>query len=546
MTKKFLILLFIAAFIACGKNEKSQRQTPQPSTMQQELMPTRAPGKFVSVFNDKFLDAQGRHLLLHGINLVNKNKKVNYLGDEGADTFADMKKWGLNCIRLGIIWDGLEPKPGVYDESYLKGIDQRIAWAKENGLYVILDMHQDLFSVRFADGAPEWATLTNDQPHIHNSPVWSDAYFTSPAVQKAFDNFWNNAPAPDGIGIQEHYARAWAHVAKRYADEPTVIGYDLMNEPFVGSPAPKIQAVMFRKGAEILKAKGVLGSLTAADLAAQWMTPKGRSWLMQQLEDIDVYKQVIDATAPYYIKFERTILSRMYQRVARAIRSVDPNHILFLETTIASNMGVYSGLRPVRLRGKRDPLQAYAPHGYDLVTDTKDVAAANPERIRLIFTRHGETAKKLNMPMLVGEWGAYGFAASALPAARVVVREFEKLLCGDTYWTFEKGIEKTNHFRAIQRPYPQAVCGVLQSYHFDTEKNIFSCEWLESPQNQTETIIYLPDWCAPYIQSIRLTPEGRGYHTEELLSPENVILKIPPSGTGGKRKLEIVLRESKE
>ena len=46
----------------------------------------------------------------------------------------------------------------MYDEAYLQGVDQRIEWAQKNNIYVFLDMHQDLYSVLFSDGAPEWAT----------------------------------------------------------------------------------------------------------------------------------------------------------------------------------------------------------------------------------------------------------------------------------------------------------------------------------------------------------------------------------------------------
>ncbi len=145
----------------------------------------------------------------------------------------------------------MEPQPSVYDDKYLEGIDQRIAWAKQNGMYVILNKHQNLFSVKFSDGAPEWATLTDSKEHIHNSPVWSDAYNTSSAVQTAFDNFWNNTPESDGTGIQDHYAKAWQYVAKRYANETSVVGYDIMNEPFIGSKINEIQPLLFFEGAKI-------------------------------------------------------------------------------------------------------------------------------------------------------------------------------------------------------------------------------------------------------------------------------------------------------
>src|SRR5437764_1126681 len=55
------------------------------------------------------------------------------------------------------------------------------------------------------------------------------------AVQRAFENVGANKPAPDGIGLQDHYAAAWAHVAQRFASNPHVLGYEILNEPFPGS-----------------------------------------------------------------------------------------------------------------------------------------------------------------------------------------------------------------------------------------------------------------------------------------------------------------------
>ena len=230
----------------------------------------------ISTHGDRFIDPQGREVILHGVNLVNKNPSESYLGSESAQEFAAMRAWGFNCLRLGIIWDGLEPQPGVINQEYLRGVDQRIAWAKENGLYVILDMHQDLYSVLYSDGAPAWATLTDGAPHLVVGGVWSDAYFTSPAVQTALDNFWNNAPAPDGVGLQDHYAACWQILAQRYAGEAAVIGYDLMNEPFPGSAALQSQMMLFARGAELLAEIDPAQTISAEELAAQWLDPAGR------------------------------------------------------------------------------------------------------------------------------------------------------------------------------------------------------------------------------------------------------------------------------
>ncbi len=136
-------VLGMGFLVSCVKNE----------TIEQVLPAT------ITVKGDKFTDDQGREIILNGINIVSKDKAEGYIFQSGPELYENLQKWGVNCIRFIIIWDRLEPEPGVYNEDYLKEIDERIQWAEQNNLFVVLDMHQDLFSVKYSDGAPEWATL---------------------------------------------------------------------------------------------------------------------------------------------------------------------------------------------------------------------------------------------------------------------------------------------------------------------------------------------------------------------------------------------------
>lgn len=522
--KKYIVpLIFSVLIFGCSK-----------------INPSKSRLETISIEGQKFIDADGRQIILHGINIVNKNPNVNYLGKESPKDFAKLRDWGFNCVRLGIIWDGLEPKPGVYDETYLQGIDLRIQWAKENNLYVLLDMHQDLYSVLYSDGAPEWATISGDFEFEKGAAVWSDAYFTSKAVQTAWDNFWANTPAEDGMGIQDHYAKAWQHVAKRYANEPMVVGFDIMNEPFLGSEAAEIFPKMLSKGAEIIADIPTLGSPSVEELAYKWTTHEGRFEILQILSDINLYQQVVDAPAEIYQQFEKTKLLDMYQRVAREIRQVNKNHILFLGTTMGSNMGVYSGLRPlVEKDGERDPLQAYAPHGYDLVTDTKFVASPNFERIQFIFDRHNETAQKLNMPVLVGEWGAYGHYTNTLAAAQNVTRQFEKNMFGDTYWHFDAGMEKYDFFPAISRPYAVRIAGTLKHQEYDYDNKFFKCEWTEDKNISAPTVIYIPENFALEHAKIDVDPQGGSFEIKPIIGGKAVQLFVPVTGESPERSIII-------
>lgn len=534
-----IAILALAAALGCGK-ETEPAQTAQ-ETVSRGPAPVDA-SRFVTTSGLRFIDTEGREVLLTGVNVVDKSPARGYLSWHSEEDFARLRDWGMNVIRLGIIWDGLAPEPGVYNDEYLAEMDKRIEWAAKHGLYVFLDMHQDLYSVLYSDGAPEWATLTDDLPHVHVGEVWSDAYLTSPAVQRAFDNFWANKPAADGIGIQDHYAAAWRHVARRYADNPTVIGYDLMNEPFPGSLILAGQGAMIDKAAELLKGELGDGAPTAEELIGMWLDPAGRSQLMEYMNNIDFFRELVDASGAAYEEFDRTQLTGMYQRVANAIREVDANHIIFMEASYASNLGVYSHIEPILgPDGKRDPQQAYAPHGYDIVVDTPDLAKGNNARVEFIFERHHETARRLDMPMLVGEWGAFGGHGPAiLPAAWGVVGVFEKLGCSDTYWEYGTYLIDAAYLPALQRAVPDRLAGTLVGYRNDPESGSFRCSWRENPMIAAPTRIYVPGRLLAAEKSMTLTPEGSAYTMEPATAgSDNMYVVIPPTGESIERVFTI-------
>ncbi|OQX33177.1 MAG: hypothetical protein B0D91_14995 [Oceanospirillales bacterium LUC14_002_19_P2] len=176
-------------------------------------------------------DDQGRALILHGLNTSSSAKghpeRMPWIGQ--SDVEREARDWGFNFVRFLIFWDAIEPQPGVYDEAYLDKVAERVKWYEDQGMYVLLDMHQDLYAYQFGgDGAPPWATITDGLPAEPQSPWWIT--YLQPGVSRAFDHFWRN-----DYGLQDHYADMWTHVAKRFKDTPNVIGYDLMNEPYGGT-----------------------------------------------------------------------------------------------------------------------------------------------------------------------------------------------------------------------------------------------------------------------------------------------------------------------
>ena len=224
----------------------------------------------------RVLDDQGRQVLLRGVNL-------NVLGDyyqanvnyptviPATDTdWAEMQRYGIDVVRLLVSWSSLEPTRGTIDQDYLSRIHAAVDEARAHDIYVVLDMHQDAYG-KFSptpagttcpdgskpsigwDGAPEWATITDGADTCAAAGVRE----LSPAVMRAFENFYL-----DTDGIQTELVNTWAAVAKEFASDPTIAGYDLFNEPNWGADAANSGA---RLGAFTQKA---IAAIRSAETAA--------------------------------------------------------------------------------------------------------------------------------------------------------------------------------------------------------------------------------------------------------------------------------------
>jgi len=489
-----------------------------------------APGMddgFLTIKDRQFYDAAGRNVILRGVNIGFRHGPR---GDRpapwphgGAEDFAKIRAWGYNCVRLVIFWSAVEPVCGQYDEAFLKEVDERIGWAKANDLRVIIDMHQDLWGqgVPNGRGAPEWALLDPTRPHAKGTMVWSEAYFTSPLVKSAFDNFWNNTPGPDGVGIQDHFARAWQAVAKRYAEEPAVIGYDLFNEPSLGSPIQSVMLGMTVKMVPRLVARGAKLDLKNEAALAREAMKFARS-------DMALYREWLSAAAGKVAAMDAKYVAPMYARVAKAIREVDTRHFLLTSPTLTANIGVQNGIPPLPDKdGHPDSLHVFAPHAYDDST----------ERIDLIFGRLAESAERLKTPLFLGEWGNLTnsdriFQADPVPAAQAVARLLDAARASDTYWYFKADLDAQPYFKSVlQRPYPMAVAGTLAEYRFDTGSATFTCTWREDPDVSVPTLIYVPEvwYGGGYVCELVPREEGAKFYPISL-GTGNGCLVVAPSG----------------
>jgi len=176
--------------------------------------------------------ATGQVAILHGLNMV--SKVVPYepaAAGFGAQAARSLAASGFDVVRLGVIYAALEPRPGVFSARYLASIEHTVATLAGQGVYSLLDFHQDQLSVGFGgEGFPAWSVETGGIP-VRPS-TFPSGYLSNGALAAAFDNFWADRAGPGGVGLQQRYAQAWRYVAARFAGDPSVLGYDLFNEPW--------------------------------------------------------------------------------------------------------------------------------------------------------------------------------------------------------------------------------------------------------------------------------------------------------------------------
>ncbi len=493
---------------------------------------------FLGVENSRFVDGNGREVILNGLNHVNKNPKDGHINPNDENLFKEFRKWGFNVLRYGINWAHLEPEPGVINEAYLKEIDKRVCWAEENGIWLILDMHQDLWGIKYDNGAPLWATIDHGLPHVKGD-VWSDSYLISPAVHQAFDSFWANELAPDGIGIQDHYINCWAVLAERYASSPSVAGFDVMNEPFMGSAATAVLPKLLEGYAMAVYAKeGKV--LKEEELAMLFENEDSRVEVLSSLNDQQMYAAMLAPAAAVVDAFEQGALSRFYQRVRDAVRKAGSNQLLFLEHNYFCNLGIESTfIVPQDEAGNRDLLCVYAPHGYDLVTDTQGADNPGAERVDYIFKQIFSSAKSRELPTMVGEWGAFYMGEKKYyEPAKQIIEYFEQHLAGQSYWAYWDELHTQDYFNGLlSRTYPMFVSGEIVHYENDFAQKKFTLEWEQkASDDDLLTRIYVPDLSA--ISKITLTPES-SYTRSEMHGAVSGYIDIEPAL--GLRSVEITM-----
>jgi len=464
-------------------------------------------------------DSAGRAVFFHGANAVWKVKTPTayyppssvypppFTADPSQSYFDDrdgtfLAENGFNVIRLGVLFAGVEPRRGQFDESYLDRIENLVDMLARHGVTVLLDFHQDMYNEKYqGEGFPDWAVIDDGLPPQNPTLGFPLNYFT-PAVMRAFDNLWF-----DRDGLVGEYRKAWAHVAARFRSKPNVLGYDLFNEPWPGT---------------------------------QWETcanPLG---------------------CPL---FDGLFLQPFYERVIRGVRRARSDAIIWWAPNSINNFGAANGvglLHPIRDRGHN---QGLAFHAYCLLGGTVPGLSRGDDPVcptmeQLAFQRQTEAAARNRSATLLTEFGA---SDDLVDIGRVATLADENMVSW-IYWQygswsdptgnpseeafFAHDLERFDSAGAPQglkpkadvlfRTYPQAVAGTPASFGFDPASKAFSLEYQADATITAPTIVFVPvdrQYGGSYVASV----DGPA----EIVSTPNAPLLLVENLGSGKVTVEV-------
>ena len=425
-------------------------------------------------------DQFGRTVILHGLNTSGSAKHIEghqpWIAEKDVD--RELKDFGFNSVRYLIFWGAIEPEEGKYDEAYLQKVKERVEWYTQRKMYVVLDMHQDVFGYGVGgNGAPIWAcTQTKIQNLIPDKwPWWMQNM--EPKVKQSYVQFFKYKKRKE---LQQHYLACWQKVCAMFKNNPYVLGYDLMNEPH--------------------------GGLLVKTLAGG---------------------------------FERKQLSAFYRRLIPAIRNVDTAKYIFFEPrSFGVNFGMKSHLPVVHDSMVAKQKLVYAPHCYPAFVDIGgDFKPKHKKNLAHWFKVRAKETTKDKAPMIIGEFGLSPTKKDFDTYLRLLNQLADSCLASWAYWSNDHGGWSPLKSDGTPRPilpellriYPQATTGQLIRYTYNPVAKNFEMEFINDAAITAPTVIAIPR--SIYTDNYQLKVTGTtGYKTEVDPVTNAVLLYVKEKG----------------
>jgi endoglycosylceramidase len=468
-----------------------------PTTASSEAVANSVVSGPLSAHTGPYLtDSHGRIVFLRGVNAVYKRAPYELYDDPGKSwnfsrrDAARMASLGFNVVRLGIIWEGLEPgtlgpnnpaictpgKPAdphqfnaAIADAYLAKVAETVRLLGEYHIYTLLDMHEDVYSSEFGgEGAPPWAVCSGSHPIGTLPGRWSNTY-NDPALITSVQHFWTNDVVGD---LQGEYIRVWKTVATYFRNNPWVVGYDPINEPFTktlmaGTPEVASHLECLYTGA----------------------ANPGRSTLDGSLLTCPPDDPPIG--------------------LIRTMQAASPSKLVFFEPDIFSSTGHANDIGPMQVGGLVFNFHDYCGFRSGATGNPTDLDACSEQERRTMNRRSEERPDIATRQQPAGPaWFMSEFGATSSPTLMErLTANADQLQLGWTYWQWKYYDDPTGSSAealvgadgklaptslALSRVYPQAVAGTPISFSFDPETDTFHMFYIPYRKPDAPTVIFVP------------------------------------------------------
>jgi len=442
----------------------------------------------------QLVDQFGRERFFHGTNAVVKGPPwipsrdgFDPLTSLTAKDFELMQAAGLNLIRLGVMWPGVEPERGVYNESYLAAVRDIAREAASYGIYMLADMHQDLLSEKFCgEGIPLWAA----QPEKVSFPLplglpfhpgpdglptrgdcarhsWS-AFYGAVATGSAYHRLYTNYD-----NLTDAWGAYWAKVAQSFGNASELLGLNIINEPWAGDPyedpALMLPAVADRK--LLQPAYDVVASHIRAVAPEALIFFPGTTWDRTGLIT-DHLPQGFQHAPGGSESADRAVNSFHFYRPPQFLSHVES----YFQTRLTDAQHLGTGL---------------------FLTETC---------CNFFFEQVAPVAEARGVSWLHWEWKPFCKETNATNSSTSQFAAFGACKTGDGGWPFPHGVFNVSMYRALARPYAQAIAGNFSSSGFEVEAKIFRLSFRADPSILEPTLISTPEIIYPSGIELQISP----------------------------------------
>lgn len=425
-------------------------------------------------------DNSGRQRIFRGINICCKDSKIspkkfkkNYNIDKIKDKVLGS---GVNIIRFGITWASIEPEEKHYNTELIAEHVRFVRECEKLGIYVILDMHQDLFTKgpKSGDGAPKWA-LDKSIKLKREFIIWAEGYFYMDSVQQAFNDFWENRN-----GIQDKFIETWKYYSGCFSECGNIIGFDWFNEPYVHKDGRKIFiglmnnifSITFKSKYDFLPCfhsgsdkAGIIRAVFKMLKAIK--SPENIKKLLEAMDKKENFDAAVSGLESHTDDFNKNYYEPFVKKLCKNIN--DNSTMSLFEHNYFSNLGI-----PFKIDFRNNSI--YSPHAYDIFVDSPlyNKYSSNG-RITSILEHIRENQLNMNIPVIMGEWGGGSFGRQWIKHIDYIMNIFEEYQWSSIYWNYDKGRKKL--MGVFDRPYPVAICGDIKKIKTNTKNRSFELVW---------------------------------------------------------------------